>query len=155
MNGKLWSNDIINSLICIYSYRLVKKCFLKICEISKCHNFLIFQLKLLTLIMPSLLLMGDTVTCVESARLPTKRLSNETTGLDSMVLPLPAGWISMWLTVAVETGGESDLSLDESLAPHSSSTVVSPDTQRKSKNVNIIFVINSRLYKVSNSQQNY
>ena len=26
-----------------YSYRLVKKCFLKICEISKCHNFLIFQ----------------------------------------------------------------------------------------------------------------
>ena len=27
-----------------YSYRLVKKCFLKICETSKCHNFLIFQL---------------------------------------------------------------------------------------------------------------
>ena len=26
-----------------YSYRLVKKCFLKICETSKCHNFLIFQ----------------------------------------------------------------------------------------------------------------
>ena len=26
-----------------YSYRLVKKCFLKICEISKCHMFLIFQ----------------------------------------------------------------------------------------------------------------
>ena len=25
-----------------YSYRLVKKCFLKICETSKCHNFLIF-----------------------------------------------------------------------------------------------------------------
>ena len=30
--------DIINSIICIYSYRLVKKCFLKICETS---NFLI------------------------------------------------------------------------------------------------------------------
>ena len=45
MNGKLWGNDIINSLIviCIYSYRLVKKCFLKICETSKCHNFLILQ----------------------------------------------------------------------------------------------------------------
>ena len=27
-----------------YSYRLVKKCYLKICETSKCHNFLIFQL---------------------------------------------------------------------------------------------------------------
>ena len=26
-----------------YSYRLVKKCFLKIRETSKCHNFLIFQ----------------------------------------------------------------------------------------------------------------
>ena len=26
-----------------YSYRLVKNCFLKICETSKCHNFLIFQ----------------------------------------------------------------------------------------------------------------
>ena len=26
-----------------YSYRLVKICFLKICETSKCHNFLIFQ----------------------------------------------------------------------------------------------------------------
>ena len=26
-----------------YSYRLVKKCFLKICETSKCHNCLIFQ----------------------------------------------------------------------------------------------------------------
>ena len=26
-----------------YSYRLVKKCFLNICETSKCHNFLIFQ----------------------------------------------------------------------------------------------------------------
>jgi len=26
-----------------YSYRLVKKCFLKICETSKCHNFLNFQ----------------------------------------------------------------------------------------------------------------
>ena len=26
-----------------YSYRLVKKCFFKICETSKCHNFLIFQ----------------------------------------------------------------------------------------------------------------
>ena len=26
-----------------YSYGLVKKCFLKICEILKCHNFLIFQ----------------------------------------------------------------------------------------------------------------
>ena len=26
-----------------YSYWLVKKCFLKICETSKCHNFLIFQ----------------------------------------------------------------------------------------------------------------
>ena len=26
-----------------YSYGLVKKCFLKICETSKCHNFLIFQ----------------------------------------------------------------------------------------------------------------
>ena len=26
-----------------YSYRLVKKCFVKICETSKCHNFLIFQ----------------------------------------------------------------------------------------------------------------
>ena len=26
-----------------YSYGLVKKCFLKICEISKFHNFLIFQ----------------------------------------------------------------------------------------------------------------
>ena len=26
-----------------YSYRLVKKCFLKICETLKCHNFLIFQ----------------------------------------------------------------------------------------------------------------
>ena len=26
-----------------YSYQLVKKCFLKICETSKCHNFLIFQ----------------------------------------------------------------------------------------------------------------
>ena len=26
-----------------YSYRLVKKCFLKICETAKCHNFLIFQ----------------------------------------------------------------------------------------------------------------
>ena len=44
MNGKLWGDDIINSLICIqYSYRLVKKCFLKVCETSKCHNFLIFQ----------------------------------------------------------------------------------------------------------------
>ena len=26
-----------------YSYGLVKKCFLKICETSKFHNFLIFQ----------------------------------------------------------------------------------------------------------------
>ena len=26
-----------------YSYRLVKKCFVKICKTSKCHNFLIFQ----------------------------------------------------------------------------------------------------------------
>ena len=26
-----------------YSYRMFKKCFLKICETSKCHNFLIFQ----------------------------------------------------------------------------------------------------------------
>ena len=26
-----------------YSYRLVKKCFVKIWETSKCHNFLIFQ----------------------------------------------------------------------------------------------------------------
>ena len=26
-----------------YSYRLVKKCFVKICENSKCHNFLTFQ----------------------------------------------------------------------------------------------------------------
>ena len=26
-----------------YSYRLVKKCFVKICETSKCHNFFIFQ----------------------------------------------------------------------------------------------------------------
>ena len=26
-----------------YSYRLVKKCFVKICQTSKCHNFLIFQ----------------------------------------------------------------------------------------------------------------
>ena len=26
-----------------YSYRLVKKCFVKNCETSKCHNFLIFQ----------------------------------------------------------------------------------------------------------------
>ena len=26
-----------------YSYRLVNKCFVKICETSKCHNFLIFQ----------------------------------------------------------------------------------------------------------------
>ena len=26
-----------------YSYRLVKKCFVKICETSKCNNFLIFQ----------------------------------------------------------------------------------------------------------------
>ena len=26
-----------------YSYRLVKKCFVKICETSKCHKFLIFQ----------------------------------------------------------------------------------------------------------------
>ena len=26
-----------------YSYWLVKNCFLKICETSKCHNFLIFQ----------------------------------------------------------------------------------------------------------------
>ena len=26
-----------------YSYRLVKKCFVEICETSKCHNFLIFQ----------------------------------------------------------------------------------------------------------------
>ena len=25
------------------SYRLVKKCFVKICETLKCHNFLIFQ----------------------------------------------------------------------------------------------------------------
>ena len=27
-----------------YSYQLVKRCFLKICETSKCHNFLIVQL---------------------------------------------------------------------------------------------------------------
>ena len=26
-----------------YSYRLVKKCFVKICETLNCHNFLIFQ----------------------------------------------------------------------------------------------------------------
>ena len=26
-----------------YSYRLVKKYFVQICETSKCHNFLIFQ----------------------------------------------------------------------------------------------------------------
>ena len=26
-----------------YSQRLVKKCFVKFCETSKCHNFLIFQ----------------------------------------------------------------------------------------------------------------
>ena len=26
-----------------YLYRLVKKCFVKICETSNCHNFLIFQ----------------------------------------------------------------------------------------------------------------
>ena len=26
-----------------YSYRLVKKCFLKNCETTKCHNLLIFQ----------------------------------------------------------------------------------------------------------------
>ena len=42
VNGKLWGDDIINSLICIF-IRLVKNCFLKICEISKFHNFLIFQ----------------------------------------------------------------------------------------------------------------
>ena len=30
--------------IYIYSYWLVKKCFLKICKTSKCQNFLIFQL---------------------------------------------------------------------------------------------------------------
>ena len=32
-----------HSFAYIYSYRLVKKCFLKNCETSKCHNFLIFQ----------------------------------------------------------------------------------------------------------------
>ena len=26
-----------------YSYRCFQKCFVKICETSKCHNFLIFQ----------------------------------------------------------------------------------------------------------------
>ena len=31
-----------------YSYWLVKKCFLKICETWKCHNFLIFQLIFIT-----------------------------------------------------------------------------------------------------------
>ena len=35
-------DDIITSLFA-YSYWLVKKCFLKICETSKCHNFFIFQ----------------------------------------------------------------------------------------------------------------
>ena len=30
-----------NSFAC--SHRLVKKCFVKICETLKCHNFLIFQ----------------------------------------------------------------------------------------------------------------
>ena len=37
MNGKL-CGDNINSLRCIF-IQLVKKCFLKICETSKCHNF--------------------------------------------------------------------------------------------------------------------
>ena len=37
---KLWGDDITNSLIWIFK-GLVKKCFPKKCEISKCHNFLI------------------------------------------------------------------------------------------------------------------
>ena len=37
-----WHHQLTHSFA--YSYRLVKKCFLKICKTSKCHNFLIFQL---------------------------------------------------------------------------------------------------------------
>ena len=39
------SSEAMTSSTCsfAYSYRLVKKCFVKICETSKCHNFLIFQ----------------------------------------------------------------------------------------------------------------
>ena len=42
MNGKLWGDDIINSLICIF-ITTGQEMFLENCETSKCHNFLIFQ----------------------------------------------------------------------------------------------------------------
>ena len=40
--GRLWGNDIINSLTCIF-ISTGQEMFCEICEISKCHNFLIFQ----------------------------------------------------------------------------------------------------------------
>ena len=42
MNGKLWGDDIINTLICIF-IPTGQEMFLENCETSKCHNFLIFQ----------------------------------------------------------------------------------------------------------------
>ena len=35
IHGKLWGDDIINSLICIYLYQLFKKCFIKNYQNSK------------------------------------------------------------------------------------------------------------------------
>ena len=40
---KLWGDDIINSLICVF-ISTGQEMFLQICETSKYHNFLIFQL---------------------------------------------------------------------------------------------------------------
>ena len=39
------SNEVMTSSThsFAFSYRLVKKCFVNICETLKCHNFLIFQ----------------------------------------------------------------------------------------------------------------
>ena len=42
MNGKLWGDDIINSLICIF-ISTGQEMFLEKLRNSKCHNFLLFQ----------------------------------------------------------------------------------------------------------------
>ena len=46
INGKLWGDDIINSLICIF-ISTGQEMFLENVWTSKCHNFLIFQLILI------------------------------------------------------------------------------------------------------------
>ena len=43
LNSQLNSWSLSFGLYCIYSYQCFQKCFVRICETSKRHNFLIFQ----------------------------------------------------------------------------------------------------------------